>query len=222
MDSKAWCWTGIAYLACASAVVSADEFAYVEPLFKDLAPGAPGGEITITPLLNWVDTDADGYPDKLKMAFNVWTAGTNTKLLQTVKQTVTPPPLPCTLPLWVDDDLGIKFMGATSASRVHMVLSANVECEETGTGEIKFADKAIWYSADVASTGASYAMAWKDWEVLGTNGVDWDGDGTKELQLILDKENAAGDTAKGRVIYMSFSDGTIEADNIYDIEYRNF
>jgi hypothetical protein len=220
MDSKMLRWIGAACFVCASATANSGEFAFVKPLFKDLTPGSPGDELTITPLLNWVDTDANSYPDKLKLAFNVWDAGTNTSILQTDKITVTPPPLPCTNPAYIDDDLGIKFMGASAPSTVHMILGVEIRCEETGTGQFSENYKAIWYSANIV-TGSSYVKVWKDWEVFGTNDVDWDDDGNNELQLLLEKENAAGDTAKVRVVYMTYG-GTVEADNTYDVEYFNY
>jgi hypothetical protein len=224
MPSKFSRWTSIACLICASAAVSADEFAYVLPLFKDLS-ASPGDELTITPVLSWRDTDADNYPNKLIVKFNVWDAGTNTKATpvgQTDRRELFLPALPCLSPIDWDEDIRIKWMGSSSPSRVHMLIEYAAECQESVTFESFETFKTFIYSADVASTGLSYARAWKDWEVAGSNGVDWDNDGTKEMQLILAKENAAGDQSKFRVIYMNFADGIDEADNVYTIEYFNY
>lgn len=219
MDSGVLCWTSVACLACASTVVSADQFSDVKPLFKDLTPGAPGDELSITPVISWLDTDGDNYPDKLKIALNVWDAGTNTKSLQTDKKTVTPPV--CALTEFSDDEeIGINFSEASGPSRVDMVMSFEMDCLDSSLIASHPVYKTIWYSADVA-TGSSYVRTWRDWRVFGTNEVDWDDDGTSELQIILDRENVAGDTTKTRVIYMSY-DGTIEADNVYGFEYYAF
>jgi len=212
-----------------SASTHADEFTFVEPLFKDMT-SAGGQEITITPLLIWTDTDADSYPDKLKLAFNSWAAGTNTQLLQTSKKTVTTPTLPCTSPTWHDSDIRIKFMGQTdsyashpSPNTVYMIVELEANCGEAGGGE-KSAYKTVLYAGDVVTTGASSVVTWKDWEVAGTSDlIDWDGDGTRELQLVLTRETLAADASKLRVIYMQHGvGGSVEADHLYSMESFNY
>ena len=219
MDSRILRWTGVACFACASAIVNASEFAYVEPMFKDLTPGVPGDELTITPQLGWVDNDGDDYPDKLRLAFNVWEAGSKTKLLQTDKITVNTPTLPCLAPTDIEEEVGIRLMGASSPNRVHMLVDIEVQCDD-GVNFGLEAEKAIWYSANV-ETGSSYKRAWPGWGVFGSNSVDWDDDGNNELQLILENNTATGDTTKFRVIYMRFG-GKVEADNTYNAEFFNY
>lgn len=189
-------------LACACSIASADQFLNLEPNFMNGA--------VFVPLFTNIDTDLDGYPDKMTVRYNVYTAGTTTKSLATKPRTVAYPPVPCTSPVSGDRDFDTRFAGAASTSRRHIILDLYTTCVESGTGEPKEAHRAVLYSANVVSSGASWMKYWNGWSVVGATRVDWDSDGTAEMMLGL--ENPAG---KVRVMFIQMSDGTIEADNTY-------
>jgi len=201
-----------------SAQSSDNDFVNWKPLLKDSVAGNPGLE-SIIPLINETDTDSDGVPNKVALAFNVWAAGTSTWLFKTEKRVVALPLVPCADPdlVSIDAEDVIKFTNETGG-RTNMIFAVNVHCEESGTGEGKDAYKTIVYSADVTKSPGEGGDSWiKSWnkEALSFNLLDWDEDSQKEiiLTLIIDSETSSD----ARVMIFNQSDGTKEADNKYRI-----
>jgi hypothetical protein len=228
MNKKVLRWATVACFLCVSAAAKTDDFANVRPLFFPVSwPKWEG--ISITPLLRWVDTDTDGYPDKVKMAFNVWSAGTNAGTAhgfgdQTTKRTATTPVLPCTNPTWFDHDYKVAYLSGSVS--VYMLLSLKGTCGEIG-GETKVAHKTVLYDGYFGSSGSNFIRTWNGWEVIGARqhaGPPYCSTDC-EFQLILRKNNASGDGSKMRVLFIQHShngvSGPVKADNTYDMEYFN-
>ena len=195
-------------LACVGSIASADQFLNLEANFMNGA--------VFVPLFTQIDTNLDGTADKLQMRFNVYTAGTTTKTLSTKPRAVAYPADPCTNSSSINRDFSVRFAGAISTARRHMIIDMYTECWESGTGELKEAHTAVLYSAKVVSgtgAGSSWVKNWNGWQVLGSTGVDWDSDGTTEMMLSMTKD--VSNSTKARNLFIQMSDGTIEADNIY-------
>jgi len=153
----------------------------------------------VTPLVNQkhASIDADRIPTELVFAFNVWTAGTTNKILQTDKLRATPSPHSC-VPgknfdfhydtQFFNDD--ISLLDPYDFTRVGMLLDTHTTCEKYEDGKYHpvIENKTIWYSADVTN-GASYKRVWNGWGVKGASKADWDNDGTEELMLTLEKRD---------------------------------
>jgi len=208
-------------IICLSAIViwqtaQTDDFINSKPLLKDSVPTNPGLE-TITPLLNFRDTDSDGYPDKVVIAYKVWAAGTYTKLFTTVARPVALPKPACNNPIEIDKDEEIRFLKETGG-RTHMLLQLSVYCTESGTFMEREASKSIVYSAQVSKSPAAGGTSWlKAWnkEAMSFDMVDWDNDSQKEIILTLVVDQAS--SADARVIAINQPDGVIKADNKYRI-----
>jgi len=187
-----------------------------KPLLKDSVPGNPGLE-SITPLINETDKDSDGVPDKVALAFNVWTVGTNTWLFKTEKRVVVLPQ-PCIDPVSSETDVDVKFLDETG-SRSHMIFTIRMFCTESGTLVEKAAYKTIVYSADVSKSPSDGGDSWiKFWdkEAESFDLLDWDNDSQKEIVLTLAIDSETSSDA--RVMIFDQSDGTKEADNRYRTE----
>lgn len=189
-------------MACASAMASADAF-------LDLAPSLINSNL-VMPLFTNTDTDMDGNPDKLSMRFKVYTAGSTSRLVSTKPRTTAYPAAPCTSATSKTSEYSKRYAGLDGKARRFMILDMVTTCTESGSGEEKAAHRAVLYSANTG-TGASWIKTWNSWGVKGAGSVDWDSDGTQEVQLFLYKGNS------GRMLFVRMSDGTVEADNTYKI-----
>ena len=190
-------------LACAGSIASADQFLKLDPNFDN-------GDVFI-PLLIDIDKDLDGYPDIMKMRYNVFTAGTSTRTLATRTRGSAYPAVPCSSPASMDRDYDVRLAGSSGKPRRHIILDMSTSCVESGSGTEKEAHRAVLYSANVTSGGGSWIKSWNGWAVVGSTGVDWDSDGTTEMMLVLERGS------KGRVMFIQLSDGTVEANNTYTI-----
>ena len=194
----------------------ADDFVNWKPLIKETVATSPDLE-SITPLINFIDTNASGYADRVKLSFNVWDAGTNSKLFKTNVMAVDLPNHACTSPAWVDVDFEVKFTNETGL-RSNMGLIVNVACEESGTFEEKETYKTIVYSADVSQSPAGGGTAWlKAWDrdAMAFNNLDWDNDTFKEIIVTLVFDEV--DTIDARVMILNQVTGAVEAANRYTI-----
>ena len=190
-------------LACAGSIASADQFLKLDPNFQN-------GDVFV-PLFVNVDKDLDGYPDILKMRYNVYTAGTTTRTLATRTRTVAYPAVPCASPVSLDRGFDERLAGLSGKPRRHIILDMYTSCVESGSGTEKEAHRAVLYSGNVTSGGGSWVKSWNSWGVTGSASFDWDSDGTPEMMLVLEKGN------KNRVMFIQMSNGTVEADNIYTV-----
>jgi len=186
------------------ATAFAGEFLEMEPFFKS-------GR-TITPQLELIDDNADSFPDRFKISYKVWTAGTTTFIRRTRVRTFSFPASPCTAPLFLEGDLDIKFTGSNSTDRVFTAASLITECEESGTFEFKEAFRALVYAGNV-NDGTSWFRTWNGIELLGCAEVDWDTDGTNELMVVMAVPKAASDSV--RVVFLDPSTGAVESDKTY-------
>ncbi|RDH87439.1 MAG: hypothetical protein DIZ78_02375 [endosymbiont of Escarpia spicata] len=185
----------------------AGEFIGVDPLFKN-------GNL-ITPHFEMLDDDADDYPDRFKISFKVWTAGTTTYIRRTRVRTFLFPQTPCTSPAWEDHDFDLKFTGTTAVSRVHTAVSLYSECEETGSGDYKESIRTVLYSGNV-DDGGSWMRTWAGPNLLGMNHVDWDSDGTNEMMVVMAVDKSGLTTSfSSRVVFVDPSNGTVESDKTY-------
>jgi len=186
------------------ATAFAGEFLEVEPFFKS-------GR-TITPQLELIDDNADSIPDRFKISYKVWTAGTTTFIRRTRVRTFSFPQSPCTSPLFIEVDFEIKFTGSNSTNRIFTAASLITECEESGTFEFKEAPRALVYAGNV-NDGTSWFRTWNGVELLGMDEVDWDTDGTDELMVVMAVPKAASESV--RVVFLDPSTGAVESDKTY-------
>ena len=195
-----------------------DYFINFKPLLKDSVPTNPGLE-TITPLINTLDTNMDGYPEKVDLAYNVRAAGTNAKLFQTVKRRVDVPPIPCTDPLTGLTRLDIEQKYTREGGdRTNMLVAFEVGCFDNSTNRSTMAYRTVVYSADVSMSPAAGGDSWVksfDREAMSFDMLDWDNDTEKEIILTLFVDH---DTSTDlRVLMFNKDNGTKEADNKYRI-----
>lgn len=115
MTHKNLAWVSLSVLLCAVPTAKADDFLNFTPLVRDFVAANAGNEIAM-PLFNFGDSNADGIQD-MTLLFNVYDAGTNTRLLATPLRRVNMPILPCADPVlalesFFDQDKDIKFLGS--------------------------------------------------------------------------------------------------------------
>jgi len=194
---------GVAFI---NAAAFAGEFLEVKPFFKS--------GMTITPQLELIDDNADSIPDRFKISYKVWTAGTTTFIRRTRSRTFSFPQSPCTSPLFIEGDLdGINFTGSTSTDMVFAAAALFTECQESGTFEFKEVFRSLVYSGNV-NDGTSWMRTWNGPELLGMDEVDWDADGTNELMVMMQVPKANGPDSV-RVVFLDPSTGTVESDKTY-------
>lgn len=211
-----------AAVVCASTSAYAGDFSYVLPLFKDITSGA-NDELTVVPQINLVDDDTDDVPDRIKLRFRSYQAGTYNLVLKSNQRITSVPAAPCSSPVWEDVESRIKFHGQSTSDTAWMLVELASVCEEN-TGEEVEAFKTILYAGKVWGTTDSYIKTWDNWEVVGSNSVDWDDDGNNEMQLILAKDKIllSGGQTDVRVLYINWATGAVEGDNKYLAETTNY
>lgn len=198
-------------IAClfSAPTIQAEDFISLVPLARDFVSTSPGGEAAI-PIFKFGDANSDGKPD-LSFNFNVFTAGTKTKLFSTPVRTVVIPPLPCTQPGETDKKWTVKFLGA--GTRIHALIQLEIGCWDNADSTWKDAYRAFVYSTDASkAAGATWAQRY-DNSSIGLDGVDWDNDGTTELMLSLESPTSTGGGI--RILFLHPVTGTVESDKTY-------
>ena len=204
-------------LCCSMSVAQADEILDLTPIVRDFVAG--GAKEIAVPYIRYNDTTvpADGVPDSITVYFNVYTVGTTTKLHNSSPRTVPVPALPCALPdpNTINDDMKVKFLGADSSTRVHLVLTGSVGCWDLADSQWKDAYKTLVYSTNASAAANAWIKVW-NFDTIAANGMDVTADGTNELMLTFSMPTLAGGE-NAKVVYLQGSDGTVVYDNTYPL-----
>jgi len=177
--------------------VHADDFINVEEMFKNGA--ISGNKEVYIPRFTLTDSGSDGVYDYFAVRFEVYTRGTQTRLLKTTDKGTSFPSTPCPNPTWVETDFSPKMIytnpsSGTDAGVERAILMARLYVECEGDDGYEYAEKTFLYSADVASTTSTAVCkaAW-DLEPLGIDINDFDSDTSPEIALtMLDESSGTG------------------------------
>jgi hypothetical protein len=203
---------------CAVPTAQADEILDFTPLVRDFVDTNTGLEIAV-PYIRYNDTTvpADGIPDSITLWFNIYPVGSTAKLHTSFARTIPVPALPCTQPdpNSVYDDMKVKFLGTTSVSRVHLVLTGSIECWDMADDKYKEAYKTVLYSSNAATAGNSWMKVW-NFDTIAANGMNVDADADNEIMLTMEVPTPTGG-ANAKVVYLNGGDGTIVYDNSYPL-----
>ena len=210
---------GIAFGAAVSqqSFASPEEFINVDRLYGDFNAGSPGNEVVV-PVYNLVDLDHDGYPDRLRVWLDTYTAGTNTQLYSSAVRAYLTPTLPAGCdPEEAFENLSFEPQVTRSGSdpRVTVYLGLNMWC--FNGAEAVGQQNTIVYSASVAEAGGD---AWKyftaDHELWGFGEIDPDGDSTNDaIYLLFGTDVPRG--ANGTVLLLDKATGTVLSSNAYPV-----
>lgn len=187
----------------------ASEFLDTKALLKETVAGNPGLEL-VMPWIIEVDSNLDLYPEKLKVRFRVYAAGTTNKLFQTPLKSFFPPAMPCANPGYSDWSWEPEFFGEND-TYTGVALSYYAECEENGGGWNEAAG-AFVYVANTAQSGSGWSASW-NLPIVSVDVVDWDDDQQDEIKVVLLTENAG--VEKLRVIFLDKLTGATESDVKY-------
>lgn len=201
-------------LFSAATLAPADDFVNMAPLVRDFVAGSAGSEAAI-PMFKFGDANGDQNPD-LVMYFNVFTAGTNTKLHNTPPKRVEAPAFPCTNPdpNTIENDWTVKFLGLNTSTRIHALVTVSLGCYEQAVGW-KETFRTFIYSTDASKAdGATWTKVY-DYDMAGFDGVDWDADGTNELMVSMIVPTDTGEIMK--IIFHHPVTGAVEAANGYPV-----
>jgi hypothetical protein len=181
-----------------------------EPLFEDFNAANAGPEIAI-PYFKEVDTNADGYPDIIKLRFDVYTAGTNTLLYSSALKSFATPAIPsgCTpttpqdfnfsynlTPRAREAQLDSNAVLHNASPRVHAVLNMELRCLDGVSPDWVTSRNVGVYSADLSSAaGTAWSRIFTGVAAWSFGGVDIDGDLiTDKLLLSVTSQPATGGT----------------------------
>lgn len=205
---------------CSMPIAQADEILDFTPIVRDFVAG--GTQEIAVPYIRYNDQSvpADGIPDSITVYFNTFTVGTTTKLHSSLPRTIAVPALPCTNPepSSISDDTKIKFMGTSSTSRVHLVLTGSVGCWDITEAKWKESFKTLLYSTDAATAANSWYKVW-NLDTIAANGVDVTNDGVNELMMTMSVPTATGGE-NAQVLYVRGSDGAVVFSNDYPVTNR--
>jgi hypothetical protein len=184
------------------------------PLYKDAVAANPGVEM-IHPYLDYVDKDADGFMDLLRVSFNVHPIGSTAALFSTTTVKVDFP-RPCVNPAeytW-SEIVSIKFLGSDS-SRSHLAVGLVAGCFEADFPfDYKEGFKTFVYSAAVDAPSGPVWQKTYYLELLSFDEVNIDGDADKELALgmVIALPQLPDDASNLRTIGFEAEDGTVVFD----------
>lgn len=205
-------------ISCAMPMAHAEEILDFTPLIRDFVAG--GTKEIAVPYLKFTDANVDGLPESVSVYFNVFTAGTNIKLHNSLPRNIPLPALPCANPdiNSIEDDMKLKFLGTASTTRVHIVLTGMVGCWDSTALEWREAFKTIVYSTNASTALNSWVRVW-DLDTAAANGIDINDDGTNELMItMLAPVPPTGERAK--VVLLNGADGSTYSDGeLYDDVY---
>lgn len=184
------------------------------PLYKDAVAANPGVEM-IHPYLDYVDKDADGFMDLLRVSFNVHPIGSTAALFNTTTVKVDFP-RPCVNPAeytW-SEIVSIKFLGSDS-SRSHLAVGLVAGCFEADPPfDYKEGFKTFVYSAAVDAPSGPVWQKTYYLELLSFDEVNIDGDADKELALgmVIALPQLPDDASNLRTIGFEAEDGSVVFD----------
>ncbi len=171
----------------------ASEFVDGRPIFKDVTSSNSGIEM-IVPFIEVFDTDADDYPNRIRMQFRIFDPDTDTKVYgNTRRRGEDLPPIPCVNPADYDYDWDLEFLGEGN-SYTGILTVFYVECIETATGDYHERTNAYLY---MANTGTANGNAWlRRWsqDAASAHITDWDVDSDEEIALVLVNETDTTET----------------------------
>ena len=219
MRSSAAALFGIAFGAAVSQQVwaSAEDYLDAGLMFGDFNAGNPGPEVVV-PRFTFVDQDADGYPNLVRVWFDTYAAGTNTKLYTSAIKSFGTPPLPAGCdPAAAFDNISLfpQVRRSGTSPRITMFLGLNMSCFD-GVDDIEQENTAV-YSASVAAAGGG---AWRyiaaKRYLWGFGEVDTDGDALNDaISVMLGVDVATG--ANGTVVVLDKATGTVLSSTVYPV-----
>lgn len=187
----------------------ASELLNTKSFLKDVVAASPGMEL-IMPLIVVSHIDGDEHEDKFTTKFNVYPAGTDTKLFATPERRFIPPATPCAVPTFPETDWHVEFFGENN-THTGLGLTFEAECVENG-GEYKAAFGAYVYVADTTQAGSSWAKSWNR-DLISVDFVDWDDDQQDEVKVVLAIDTEVNTML--RVIILDKLTGAIESSKKY-------
>lgn len=207
-----------AALLFAAPTAQADDFVSMAPLARDFVVGSEGGEAAV-PYFKFGDANLDGNPD-MTFFFNVYTANTNTRLLNTPPKRVEAPTLPCTNPDLnsIEKDWSVKFLGgASGGTRIAALIQFELGCWDNDGMTWRDAYRTFIYSTDasVALSPATWTKTYNNATIGFDGNIDWDADGTGEFMLSLEVPTVD----KARIVFIHPVSGEVESDKAYPVSF---
>lgn len=120
------------------------------PVMADYVASNPGLE-TVLPFIKRVDSNGDKEIDQVQISFNVYKAGTTTKLFSTSVKTYPALKSPCVNPIWEDGDRTLEFKRLGDAWA--LISTQAVYCQEAFGSNEQSVYSTYVYAADVTASG---------------------------------------------------------------------
>lgn len=192
----------------------ADEILDVTKFIGDLDITNPGLEMAM-PLLKFVDKDSDGFPDELKLNYQVYAQGTNTLLYQSSVKPLKLTALPtgCVVDQTEQDIQKAKVFRRDGGNRLTMIFEVQTECWN-GSEYVEIPNILVYSARVDVANGAAWKYNSSGNYLLSAGGIDVSNppDDINDhfvVHMFKDLSNGGSDS---RIVSLQFSDGAVVSD----------